>query len=65
MTGHHFEWLEDGSAAVGRSERWAAILAPIITAILVIALGATVFGLMAPDDSVDGSSAPVAVEGES
>jgi len=62
MTPYQVGWLEDAAGPRGVSGRWAKLIAPIITAILVIALGVAVFGLMNPDDPADNSSRPAAAE---
>ena len=62
MTPYQVEWLEGAVGARGQSGRWARLIAPIITAILVIALGVTVFGLMISDDTAADASRPAAAQ---
>jgi hypothetical protein len=62
MTPYQVGWLEDAAGPRRISGRWTNLIAPIITAILVIALGVTVFGLMNPDDPAESTSRPAAAE---
>jgi len=62
MTPYQVEWLEGADGLRGQSGRWARLIAPIITAILVIALGVTVFGLMSSDASTGDTARPTAAD---
>jgi len=62
MTPYQVGWLDEAGGGKGARGRWAKLLAPIITALLVIAVGATVFGLMSSDDPSESPARPAAAE---
>lgn len=62
MASHEIGWLATAAGPRRRPAWWARLVAPILTAILVIALGVIVFGLMSPDEGVGDPSRPVAAD---
>jgi anti-sigma-K factor RskA len=62
MTPYQVEWLEEAAGSRSRSGRWSSLVASIITAILVIALGVTVFGLVNADEPAVDPVQPAASE---
>ena len=62
MTSYEVDWLGAATGSRATSVWWARLAAPIITAILVIALGITVFGLMTSDEADGAPASPAAAE---
>ena len=62
MTSYEVGWHGAAAGSHLRSGWWGRLVAPIVTAILVIALGITVFGLITSGDGAGSPSTPATAE---